>query len=298
MEQDLARIEQFLDALWLERNLAENSLNAYRRDLKMVVEWLHHRRLSLSTAQSGDLQALLAERVEGGYKATSTARMLSAVRRLFQHLYREKIRDDDPSALLASPKLPQRLPKDLSEAQVERLLQAPTVDQPIELRDKAMLEVLYATGLRVSELVGLTMSDVSLRQGVVRVIGKGNKERLVPLGEEAVYWLEHYLTHGRPWLLNGQSLDVLFPSNRAQQMTRQTFWHRIKHYAQLAGIDSEKLSPHVLRHAFATHLLNHGADLRVVQMLLGHSDLSTTQIYTHVATERLRQLHQQHHPRA
>ncbi|ELY3764094.1 site-specific tyrosine recombinase XerD [Cronobacter sakazakii] len=298
MEQDLARIEQFLDALWLERNLAENSLSAYRRDLSMVVEWLHHRGLSLVTAQSGDLQTLLAERVEGGYKATSTARMLSAVRRLFQHLYREKIRDDDPSALLASPKLPQRLPKDLSEAQVERLLQAPTVEEPIELRDKAMLEVLYATGLRVSELVGLTMSDVSLRQGVVRVIGKGNKERLVPLGEEAVYWLEQYLTHGRPWLLNGQSLDILFPSNRARQMTRQTFWHRIKHYAQLAGIDSEQLSPHVLRHAFATHLLNHGADLRVVQMLLGHSDLSTTQIYTHVATERLRQLHQQHHPRA
>ncbi|MDT3519439.1 site-specific tyrosine recombinase XerD [Cronobacter sakazakii] len=298
MEQDLVRIEQFLDALWLERNLAENSLSAYRRDLSMVVEWLHHRGLSLVTAQSGDLQTLLAERVEGGYKATSTARMLSAVRRLFQHLYREKIRDDDPSALLASPKLPQRLPKDLSEAQVERLLQAPTVEEPIELRDKAMLEVLYATGLRVSELVGLTMSDVSLRQGVVRVIGKGNKERLVPLGEEAIYWLEQYLTHGRPWLLNGQSLDILFPSNRARQMTRQTFWHRIKHYAQLAGIDSEKLSPHVLRHAFATHLLNHGADLRVVQMLLGHSDLSTTQIYTHVATERLRQLHQQHHPRA
>lgn len=298
VEQDLVRIEQFLDALWLERNLAENSLSAYRRDLSMVVEWLYHRGLSLVTAQSGDLQTLLAERVEGGYKATSTARMLSAVRRLFQHLYREKIRDDDPSALLASPKLPQRLPKDLSEAQVERLLQAPTVEEPIELRDKAMLEVLYATGLRVSELVGLTMSDVSLRQGVVRVIGKGNKERLVPLGEEAVYWLEQYLTHGRPWLLNGQSLDILFPSNRARQMTRQTFWHRIKHYAQLAGIDSEKLSPHVLRHAFATHLLNHGADLRVVQMLLGHSDLSTTQIYTHVATERLRQLHQQHHPRA
>ncbi len=298
VEQDLARIEQFLDALWLERNLAENSLSAYRRDLSMVVEWLHHRGLSLATAQSGDLQTLLAERVEGGYKASSTARMLSAVRRLFQHLYREKIRDDDPSALLASPKLPQRLPKDLSEAQVERLLQAPTVEEPIELRDKAMLEVLYATGLRVSELVGLTMSDVSLRQGVVRVIGKGNKERLVPLGEEAVYWLEQYLTHGRPWLLNGQSLDILFPSNRARQMTRQTFWHRIKHYAQLAGIDSEKLSPHILRHAFATHLLNHGADLRVVQMLLGHSDLSTTQIYTHVATERLRQLHQQHHPRA
>jgi len=298
MEQDIARIEAFLDALWLEKNLAQNSLSAYRRDLTMVAQWLHHRGLTLLTVQRDDLQTLLAERVEGGYKATSTARLLSAMRRLFQHLYREKARADDPAAMLASPKLPQRLPKDLSEAQVERLLQAPVTDQPIELRDKAMLEVLYATGLRVSELTGLTMSDVSLRQGVVRVIGKGNKERLVPLGEEAVYWLEQYLAHGRPWLLNGQSLDVLFPSSRAQQMTRQTFWHRIKHYAQLAGIDSEKLSPHGLRHAFATHLLNHGADLRVVQMLLGHSDLSTTQIYTHVATERLRQLHQQHHPRA
>ncbi|PSN09108.1 site-specific tyrosine recombinase XerD [Siccibacter turicensis] len=298
MEQDLARIEQFLDMLWLERNLSENTLQAYRRDLKSLTEWLHRHSLTLETAQASDLQALLAERVEGGYKATSSARMLSAVRRLFQHLYREKMRTDDPSASLASPKLPQRLPKDLSEAQVERLLQAPSVDQPVELRDKAMLEVLYATGLRVSELVGLTMSDVSLRQGVVRVLGKGNKERLVPLGEEAVYWIEYYLTHARHWLLNGQSVDVLFPSKRAQQMTRQTFWHRIKHYAAQAGIDSEKLSPHVLRHAFATHLLNHGADLRVVQMLLGHSDLSTTQIYTHVATARLRQLHQQHHPRA
>ncbi|AIR06086.1 site-specific tyrosine recombinase XerD [Cedecea neteri] len=298
MEQDKARIEQFLDALWLERNLAENTLSSYRRDLTMVAEWLERHQLSFLTVQASDLQGLLAERIEGGYKATSSARLLSAMRRLFQYLYREKMREDDPSALLSSPKLPQRLPKDLSEAQVERLLQSPCTDQPIELRDKAMLEVLYATGLRVSELVGLTMSDISLRQGVVRVIGKGNKERLVPLGEEAVYWIEEYLKYGRPDLLNGQSLDVLFPSNRAQQMTRQTFWHRIKHYAVLAGIDSEKLSPHVLRHAFATHLLNHGADLRVVQMLLGHSDLSTTQIYTHVATARLRQLHQQHHPRA
>jgi len=298
VEQDLARIEQFLDALWLEKNLAENTLTSYRRDLKMVAEWADRHGLTLLTVQAGDLQSLFAERLEGGYKATSSARMLSAIRRLFQYLYREKARDDDPSALLSSPKLPQRLPKDLSEAQVERLLKAPCLDEPIELRDKAMLELLYATGLRVSELVGLSMSDISLRQGVVRVIGKGNKERLVPLGEEAIYWLENYLEHGRPWLLNGQSVDVLFPSQRAQQMTRQTFWHRIKHYAVIAGIDSAKLSPHVLRHAFATHLLNHGADLRVVQMLLGHSDLSTTQIYTHVATERLRQLHQQHHPRA
>jgi len=297
-QQESALIEQFLDALWLERNLAENTLASYRLDLQALAGWLEHHSSSLLQAEALDLQAFLAERIEGGYKATSSARLLSAMRRLFQYFYREKLREDDPTALLASPKLPQRLPKDLSEVQVEALLQAPCVDQPLELRDKAMLEVLYATGLRVSELVGLTISDVSLRQGVVRVIGKGNKERLVPLGEEAVYWIENYLEYGRPWMLNGQTLDVLFPSNRSQQMTRQTFWHRIKHYAILAGIDSERLSPHVLRHAFATHLLNHGADLRVVQMLLGHSDLSTTQIYTHVATERLKQLHQQHHPRA
>ncbi|KGA42723.1 site-specific tyrosine recombinase XerD [Pectobacterium odoriferum] len=297
-EHDRALIERFLDALWLERNLAENTLASYRLDLRTLAEWLEHHDNGLLQAQALDLQAFLADRVEGGYKATSSARLLSAMRRFFQYLYREKHRSDDPSAVLSSPKLPQRLPKDLSEAQVDALLNVPSIEQPLELRDKAMLEVLYATGLRVSELVSLTMSDVSLRQGVVRVLGKGNKERLVPLGEEAVYWIEYYLEHGRPWLLNGQTLDVLFPSSRARQMTRQTFWHRIKHYAVLASIDSEKLSPHVLRHAFATHLLNHGADLRVVQMLLGHSDLSTTQIYTHVATERLKQLHQQHHPRA
>ncbi|KEY59289.1 site-specific tyrosine recombinase XerD [Serratia sp. DD3] len=297
-QQDGALIEQFLDALWLERNLAENTLVSYRLDLQALAGWLAATHNSFLQAQALDLQAFLADRVEGGYKATSSARLLSAMRRLYQYFNREKLREDDPTALLASPKLPQRLPKDLSEAQVEALLQAPCVDQPLELRDKAMLEVLYATGLRVSELVGLNIGDVSLRQGVVRVIGKGNKERLVPLGEEAVYWIENYLEYGRPWMLNGQTLDVLFPSSRSQQMTRQTFWHRIKHYATLAGIDSERLSPHVLRHAFATHLLNHGADLRVVQMLLGHSDLSTTQIYTHVATERLKQLHQQHHPRA
>ena len=294
--QDSDLTEQFLDALWIERNLAQNTLSSYRQDLKTLTDWLTHRGLTLLTLQAEDLQQFLAERLEGGYKASSSARLLSAMRRIFQYLYREKLRSDDPSTLLAAPKLPQRLPKDLSEAQVERLLQAPSTDIPLELRDKAMLELLYATGLRVSELVGLTLSDVSLRQGVVRVIGKGNKERLVPLGEEAVYWLEHYLEHGRPWLLNGQTLDVLFPSSRAQQMTRQTFWHRIKHQAMVAGIE-KSLSPHTLRHAFATHLLNHGADLRVVQMLLGHSDLSTTQIYTHVARARLQDLHAQHHPR-
>ncbi|WP_339426126.1 site-specific tyrosine recombinase XerD [Photorhabdus heterorhabditis] len=290
-------IEQFLDAIWLEHDLAENTLVSYRLDLQALDNWLVHYGHDLLSVQSIDLQSFLAERVDGGYKASSSARLLSAMRQLFQYFYREKMRTDDPTALLSAPKLPKRLPKDLSEKQVEALLNAPRTDQPLELRDKAMLEVLYACGLRVSELVGLTLSDVSLRQGVVRVIGKGNKERLVPLGEEAIYWLENYMEYGRNELLNGATLDVIFPSNRGQQMTRQTFWYRIKHYAVLAGIDTERLSPHVLRHAFATHLLNHGADLRVVQMLLGHSDLSTTQIYTHVATERLRLLHQQHHPR-
>lgn len=296
--EDQLLIEQFLDMLWLERNLSKNTLDSYRLDLDALAAWLTVQNLSLLQAQSPDLHSFLAERLDAGYKASSSARLLSVIRRIFQYLYREKLREDDPSAVLSSPKLPQRLPKDLTEAQIDALLQAPNVDQHIELRDKAMLEVLYATGLRVSELVGLTLSDVSLRQGVVRVIGKGNKERLVPLGEEAVYWIENYLEYGRPWLVNDRPIDVLFPSKRNQQMTRQTFWHRIKYYAVIAGIDAEALSPHVLRHAFATHLLNHGADLRVVQMLLGHSDLSTTQIYTHVATERLKRLHQQHHPRA
>lgn len=296
-DNDRILLEQFLDTLWLERNLAENTLASYRLDLKSLLDWLLHNSTDLLQVQTLDLQSFLSERIESGYKATSSARLLSAMRRLFQYMNRESLRHDDPTALLSSPKLPQRLPKDLSEAQVDALLAAPSVDIPLELRDKAMLELLYATGLRVSELVGLTLSDISLRQGVVRVLGKGDKERLVPLGEEAVYWIEQYLEYGRSWLLNGQSLDIVFPSNRSRQMTRQTFWHRIKHYAILAGIDADRLSPHVLRHAFATHLLNHGADLRVVQMLLGHSDLSTTQIYTHVATERLKQLHQQHHPR-
>jgi len=297
-DENLQRVELFLDTVWIERNLAENTLSSYRQDLHQLTDWMKTRNLSLLTVTASDLQSFLAERLEHGRKASSSARQLSAMRRLFQYLYREKLRSDDPTSVLSSPKLPQRLPKDLSEARIERLLQAPSIEIPLELRDKAMLELLYATGLRVSELVSLSLSDISLRQGVVRVVGKGDKERLVPLGEEAIYWLEQYLEYSRPWLTNGQTLDVLFPSNRARQMTRQTFWHRIKHYAVLAGIDSESLSPHVLRHAFATHLLNHGADLRVVQMLLGHSDLSTTQIYTHVANERLRQLHQQHHPRA
>ena len=290
-------IEQFLDALWMERGLAEQTLQAYRSDLEKFSRWLDERGDSLLTLRGEVLHDYLAWRLAQGFKASSTARLLSALRRFFQYLIREQLREDDPTALLMGPKLPKRLPKDLTENQVEALLAEPDVGDPLELRDKAMLELLYATGLRVSELVGLTMENISLRQGVVRVIGKGNKERLVPMGEEAMYWIATYLHEARGYLLGLQPSDVLFPSNRAQQMTRQTFWHRIKLYASRAHIAVD-LSPHTLRHAFATHLLNPGADLRVVQMLLGHADLSTTQIYTHVASERLKALHTEHHPRA
>ncbi|WP_305459817.1 site-specific tyrosine recombinase XerD [Photobacterium leiognathi] len=298
MENDDVIIERFLDAMWMERGLSENTLASYRNDLMKLLNWLKQESRNVINVSVDDLQRYQQWLFDKDYKQTSRARMVSAIRRLFQYLHREKMRDDDPSAMLVTPKLPKRLPKDLSEAQVDALLDAPDVNDPIELRDKAMLKLLYATGLRVTELVTLTMENISLRQGVVRITGKGDKERLVPMGENAIDWIEQFIETGRPQLLGEKSSDVLFPSRRARQMTRQTFWHRIKHYAVLAGIDAETLSPHVMRHAFATHLLNYGADLRVVQMLLGHSDLSTTQIYTHVATERLKQLHQTHHPRA
>ncbi|AXP77586.1 TPA: site-specific tyrosine recombinase XerD [Haemophilus influenzae] len=295
--KNLALIDLFLNEYWIEKGLSENTVQSYRLDLTALCDWLDKNDLSLETLDAVDLQGFLGERLEKGYKATSTARMLSAMRKLFQYLYREKYRVDDPSAVLSSPKLPSRLPKYLTEQQVSDLLNTPDVDVPLELRDKAMLELLYATGLRVTELVSLTIENMSVQQGVVRVIGKGNKERIVPMGEEAAYWVRQFMLYGRPVLLNGKSSDVVFPSQRAQQMTRQTFWHRVKHYAILADIDADTLSPHVLRHAFATHLVNHGADLRVVQMLLGHTDLSTTQIYTHVAKERLKRLHERFHPR-
>ncbi|AWP54158.1 TPA: site-specific tyrosine recombinase XerD [Haemophilus influenzae] len=295
--KNLALIDLFLNEYWIEKGLSENTVQSYRLDLAALCDWLDKNDLSLETLDAVDLQGFLGERLEKGYKATSTARMLSAMRKLFQYLYREKYRVDDPSAVLSSPKLPSRLPKYLTEQQVSDLLNTPDVDVPLELRDKAMLELLYATGLRVTELVSLTIENMSVQQGVVRVIGKGNKERIVPMGEEAAYWVRQFILYGRPVLLNGLSSDVVFPSQRAQQMTRQTFWHRVKHYAILADIDADALSPHVLRHAFATHLVNHGADLRVVQMLLGHTDLSTTQIYTHVAKERLKRLHERFHPR-
>nr|WP_281422923.1 site-specific tyrosine recombinase XerD [Thaumasiovibrio subtropicus] len=295
---DQQLLEQFLDAMWMERGLADNTISAYRHDLSTFLTYLENNQLTLMTVVSADLVGYQAWMQKKEYEQTSKARMISALKRVFQYLHREKLRNDDPSALLQSPKLPKRLPKDLTESEVEALLNAPDERDPIELRDRAMLELLYATGLRVTELVSLTTENVSLRQGVVRVVGKGNKERLVPMGEDAIDWMERFLQQGRPQLMGEVSGDVVFPSRRAKQMTRQTFWHRIKHYAQRANIDSDRLSPHVLRHAFATHLLNYGADLRVVQMLLGHSDLSTTQIYTHVATERLKKLHSEHHPRA
>lgn len=289
-------IEQFLDTLWQEHGLSENTVASYRLDLEGFSQWLSEPKAFL-TIDYADLQTFLGERLEQGYKATSSSRMLSCLRKFFRFLYLENYRDDDPTATLTSPRKPAHLPKSLSEEQVLDLLNIPNTNDPLELRDKAMLELLYATGLRVTELVSLTLDNLSLRQGLVRIIGKGDKERLVPLGEEASYWIQQFFEYGRNTLLNGTQSDVVFPSRLGNQMTRQTFWHRIKHYALLAGIDSDKLSPHVLRHAFATHLVNHGADLRVVQMLLGHSDLSTTQIYTQVAKARLKSLHQQFHPR-
>ena len=289
-------IDTYLDAMWMEKGLSDNTLQSYRRDLKQFAAWLQARGTSLLSCTRADLQQYLGWRVKERLRANSTSRMLSCLRGFFRYLLREEQISEDPVLLIDSPKKGRSLPKILTEDDVERLLDAPEVNDPIHFRDRAMLEVLYATGLRVTELVSLQLFEVNLNQGVIRVMGKGGKERLVPLGEEAISWLQRYLVQIRPLLLGENISDVLFPSRRGQQMTRQTFWHRIKHYALVAGID-KPLSPHVMRHAFATHLLNHGADLRVVQMLLGHSDLSTTQIYTHVAQQRLQSLHRLHHPR-
>ncbi|MEG3759790.1 site-specific tyrosine recombinase XerD [Pseudoalteromonas carrageenovora] len=287
-------LEAFLDSLYLEQGVSENTLSAYRSDLDKFCQFLKGE--NLMTVTSLDVESYLAHRVDLGLKPRSTARSISALKRFYQYFVREKVIADSPMVNIAQPKAGQSLPKTLSEAEVEALLNAPNIEDPMGLRDKAMLELLYATGLRVTELVGLRMEQINLRQSVVFVKGKGNKERLVPLGEEAMYWLEQFLKGGRAQMIK-HATDFVFPSKRGVGMTRQTFWHRIKHYAILASVESP-LSPHTMRHAFATHLLNHGADLRVVQMMLGHSDLSTTQIYTHVANERLKSVHAQHHPRA
>lgn len=289
-------IDRFLDALWLEKGLSNNTRDAYRSDLALFNGWLQERGIELDQAGRELILDHLAWRLEKAYKPRSTARFLSGVRGFYRYLLREKMIQIDPTLRIDMPQLGRPLPKSMSEADVEALLAAPDQSEAIGQRDRAMLEVLYACGLRVTELIGLTLEQVNLRQGVVRVMGKGSKERLVPMGEEAIIWIERYLRDARSELLNGRPSDVLFPSLRGEQMTRQTFWHRIKQHAMVAGI-SNSLSPHTLRHAFATHLLNHGADLRVVQMLLGHSDLSTTQIYTHVARARLQEMHAKHHPR-
>ncbi len=287
-------IDQFLDAIWLEKGLSENTLSSYRRDLEQFERWLRGKGVDLLRVSKGDLLEWLGELAQRGQSVRSSARMLSCLRGFYRYLLRENLVAIDPTLNIDSPRLGRPLPKSLSEEDVDALLAQPDTSIALELRDKAMLELLYATGLRVSELVSLSLHQLNIHQGVVKVMGKGSKERLVPMGEEALHWLQQYLTHGRREL--ARSGDVLFPSRRGTQMTRQTFWHRIKHYALRANIRVD-LSPHTLRHAFATHLINHGADLRVVQLLLGHSDLSTTQIYTHVARERMKQLHQQHHPR-
>ncbi|MCF1428377.1 MAG: site-specific tyrosine recombinase XerD [Shewanella sp.] len=291
-----AAIETFLDELWSINGLSDNTLNAYRTDLSLLACFLSRERIELKLADKHDLRRYLSWRKDKGFAKSSSARVLSAMRRFYGYLLEKTMIQVDPCVELSAPKLDRKLPGTLSEQDVERLLAEPDSQDTLECRDQAMLELLYATGLRVTELVGLRLDQISLRQGVVRVVGKGGKERLVPMGEMACASLERYLSSARGLLLGGQSSDAVFPSSQGRVMTRQTFWHRIKCYALRANIQGD-ISPHTLRHAFATHLLNHGADLRVVQLLLGHSSLSTTQIYTHVAKLRLAQLHSEHHPR-
>ena len=287
-------IDGFLNAIWLEFGLSSNTLSAYGSDLKQFDKWLEAK--DLLSVDRQDINQFFVYRKQQGISKRSDARILSSLKRFYGYLLREGLINADPCELIDAPRLAPALPDSLSEADVESLLQAPEILSVLGFRDRAMLELLYATGLRVSELVELNFQQVNFRQGCLRVAGKGEKERLVPIGEEAMDWVERYLAQARPMILGGQQSDYLFVTNRGSCMTRQAFWHIIKRYAKQAGIDKH-LSPHTLRHAFATHLLNHGADLRVVQLLLGHSDLSTTQIYTHIAQQRLKQLHSQFHPR-
>jgi integrase/recombinase XerD len=296
---DAEVLDEFCDAVWLEDGLSKNTLDAYRRDLRLASEWLgRSRNATLLVAKESDLLAYLAYRYDerGGIKSSTQARLLSSLKRFYRYALRGNRLAADPTVRLDSPKRSARFPKTLSEPDVDALLAAPDARTAFGLRDRAMLEVLYASGLRVSELVGLKLSGVDLHMGVVRVIGKGAKERLVPLGEEAIVWVRRYLRDSRPLILRARSSDHVFITARAGAMTRQAFWHLLRKHAARA-IPDRSLSPHTLRHAFATHLLNHGADLRVVQLLLGHADITTTQIYTHVARERLKALHAKHHPR-
>lgn len=289
-------LDAFLDALWMEQGLGERTLSAYRSDLRAFQRWLVDDDTTLLGARRDQVLGFVARRVAQGAKPRSVARLLTSLRRFYRYHVREGRLPEDPTRDVESPRLGRPLPGGLSEGEVERLMAAPNPETPLGLRDRCMLEVLYGTGLRVSELVGLSLSQLSLQQGLVRVLGKGGRERLVPLGEEALAWLQQWLEEGRPGLLGRRVSDAAFVSGRGEGLTRQAFWYRVKKYAQAVGI-TRSISPHTLRHAFATHLLNHGADLRVVQLLLGHSDLSTTQIYTHVARQRLQRMHAEHHPR-
>ncbi|UCC14116.1 MAG: site-specific tyrosine recombinase XerD [Gammaproteobacteria bacterium] len=296
LEVSEAAVERFVDTVWMERGLSRNTLAAYRTDLNSLSRWLGESGKTLEEARRSDLLDYIAARVESGARPRSTARQLSSFRRFFRYLLRDGDRKDDPTSQIEMPKIGRPLPKSLTEAEVEALLEAPDTSDCLGHRDRTMLEVLYATGLRVTELVNLSLNQINLNQGVLRIVGKGNRERLIPLGEESLEWIEQFIRGPRSEILLDRQSDYLFPTRRGDHMTRQAFWHLIKRYAQKAEV-GRALSPHTLRHAFATHLLNHGADLRVVQMLLGHSDLSTTQIYTHVARERLKDLHARHHPR-
>jgi len=295
--EDRTAIDAFAELAWSEQGLAQNTLASYRRDLEGLARWCAAHAATLATCTREQLFRYLAERVEGGYSARSNARLLSTLRHFYRIAQRLGTVVQDPTLLLDSPKLPRPLPKALAETEVEALIRAPDVDTPLGLRDRAMFELIYATGLRVSELVTLRAEQINLRQGVLRVTGKGGKDRLVPIGDEAAHWLQRYLAEARPLLAQGREAAAVFLTNRRAGMTRQMFWTTVKRHARTAGIDSARISPHVLRHCFATHLLNHGADLRALQMLLGHSSLSTTQIYTHVAREGLKRLHARHHPR-
>ena len=289
-------IDQFIDHLWLEDGLSKNTLNSYRFDLSIFVSWLAEtKKIELLDVSELEIQEFLAFKFPTS-KSRSISRLLATLRRFFRFLLRENKIKEDPTLKIQTPKIPKSLPKSLSEDEVEGLLEAPDIKTDVGMRDRSMLELLYACGLRVSELVGIQLTEVILIDGVIRVTGKGSKIRLVPMGEEAVDWIKKYLVESRQNILNKQTSKFLFVTNRGGEMTRQAFWYLIKKYALMANIE-KPMSPHILRHAFATHLINHGADLRVVQMLLGHSDISTTQIYTHVARERLKKLHQEHHPR-
>lgn len=293
---NLDLLDGFIDHLWLEDGLSRNTLDSYRLDLAQFSDWLEETAgKNLVQTEQADIQQYLAVKFPQS-KPRSISRLVASLRRFYRYALRENKLSVDPTLQIESPKLPRSLPKSLSEEEVEALLDAPDLGEALGLRDRAMLEILYASGLRVSELVGLKVTEVSLNEGVIRVTGKGSKTRLVPMGEEAVEWIARYLKESRPEILQKRLSDSLFVTMRAAAMTRQAFWYLIKRYALVAGIH-KPMSPHVLRHAFATHLLNHGADLRVVQMLLGHADISTTQIYTHVARERLKRLHSMHHPR-